>query len=66
MQPAGEFRAERRVDQAVGFDPILTAKGFRHDPHTEMRLAFGPRPGMALVPVGLVDYLKLGRGKSLG
>jgi len=31
-----------------------------------MRLAFRPRPGMPLVKMGLVDYLKENRAKSLG
>src|SRR5262245_18984337 len=66
MQPAGEFRPERRVDHPVRLDPALAAKCLCDNPHPEMRLALRPVAGMTLVPVGLVDYLKLAGRKSLG
>ena len=66
MKAARKFRTERRIDQAVGLDPILTTKGFCDNPHPKVGLALGTVAGVALVPVGLVDYLKCRRGKSLG
>ena len=66
MQSSGEFDVERLVDHPVRIDAALASERLCDNLDAEMRLALRPRPGMALVPVGLVDYLKPSGRKSLG
>jgi hypothetical protein len=62
MHAAGELGSERRVDHAMAFEPALSAKGFRHNIESEMRLAAGPVSGMALMAMGFVlDMQAFGR-----
>jgi hypothetical protein len=66
MEPMGEVGADRFVDHAVDFDAALAAKGLCDNLYAEMGLPLRARAGVALVPVGLVDYLKPRGRKSLG
>jgi len=54
MHPARELARQRRIDQAVTFEPALPAEGLRHDIHVEVRFAAGPMPGVTFVPVRFV------------
>jgi hypothetical protein len=62
MHPARKLARQRRIDQAVTFEPALPAEGLRHDIHAEVRFAAGPVAGVTFVPVGFVfDVQVFGR-----
>jgi len=65
MHTAGKFVRQCRVDHAMPLEPALPAKGFRHDIESEMRLAAGPVPGVALVPMRFILDMKALRCESV-
>src|SRR5436190_1846817 len=58
MHAAGEFRRQRRINQAVPLDPALPPEGFRHNINAEVRFFSGPMAGMAFVLVGFVHHVE--------
>jgi hypothetical protein len=66
MDAVGKLIGERRVYQAVPFDPALPCEGGRNDVNSEMCLAGGARASMAGVKMGLVDYREALRAKRRG
>jgi hypothetical protein len=53
---AGQFVGESGIYHPVAFDPAFPGKGFGDDVDPEMRLAFGPVPGVTFVEMRLVDH----------
>ena len=64
MEAGGEFRLQGIVDRTVTVKPGHPGKGGRANLHRIMCLTAGRCAGMAMVKVGLVHYIQLGRGKS--
>jgi len=65
----GEFLGQEAVDPALAGDATFTRESGRDDLDAEMRLAFGPRPGMAGMAVRLVlndEPERLETGGELG
>jgi hypothetical protein len=65
VNTAGEFARERGVDHTMTLQPALSAKCFRHDMETEVRLAARPVSCVPLVPVRLVLDAETVRRESL-
>ena len=64
MEAALELRFKHAVDQPVDLDTVLAAKRLGDDADAEVGLPFRPRPGVALVKVGLVDHMEGRRAKG--
>src|SRR5579862_4216664 len=65
MHAAGKLARQRRIDQAMAFEPALSAERFRHDIEAEMGLAARPVSRMAFVVMGLVIDPQALWGESL-
>ena len=65
MDAATQLVGERRIDHAVAFEAALPAEGVSHDIYAEVRLAAGPMPGVAFVPVRFILNTQIVRRESL-
>lgn len=63
MDPCLELIREHTVDASLSLDPRHPLKYRRHDSHTKVGFAFGPRARMPRMPMGLVLYQQLKRRK---
>ena len=55
MQPVGEFRGQKVIDETVPLDSATTVKLGRHYPDAIMRAPAFARARMSCVTIGLVD-----------
>src|SRR6516162_6195252 len=65
MYPGREFVGERLINKALPRHPALAFELGGDDRDGEMRLAFGPRPGMTGVTVRFIGYFEPNRSKPL-
>lgn len=66
MHAAGQFTGKCLVDHAVALDPALSAKRFRHNMNTEVRLPALPVSGMSRVLMRLILHVETLRRKRGG
>lgn len=64
VEAGRELRLQRRVDSPMTGQPGEARERRRPDLHGIMCLAAGRCAGMPMVKMGLVNYIKLGGGKS--
>jgi hypothetical protein len=66
VHAARKFGCQRRIDQAMPFQPALSGEGLRYDIDPEVALAPGPMAGVARMLLGFIDDPQAFRAESLG
>lgn len=66
VQPAREFVGQNGVNHALALDPGLAGERLGRDLHGEMGLPAGPRSGVSMMAVGIVDDVQFCRHEGPG